>query len=91
MKKAIRQKFPPGWNEKKVRDVIAYYDNQSEDEGAAEIEAAPEAAGETWMSVPTELVPTIARLIEGYTHNAHARQRSAAKARPKKSPRLVRR
>ena len=25
------QKFPPGWDENRVREVIAYYESQSED------------------------------------------------------------
>jgi hypothetical protein len=44
MKQAPRQKFPPGWNEKKALAVIAHYDRQTEEEGAAEIATAPEAA-----------------------------------------------
>jgi hypothetical protein len=59
----------------KVRAVIAHYDQQTEEEGAAEIELAPDAPGETWMSVPTELVGAIARLIEAHELKA-ARFRS---------------
>ena len=66
MKKATSQEYPPGWNEKKVRAVIAHYDRQTEEEGAAEIEAEPEAPGETWMAVPTELVGVVTRLIEDH-------------------------
>ena len=55
------QKFPPGWDEARIREVIEHYDSQDEDERAAEIEAAWEAEGMTLMSVPTELVPEIAR------------------------------
>ena len=32
--------FPSGWDEKKVREVIAYYDQQTDEEVAAEIDAA---------------------------------------------------
>jgi hypothetical protein len=32
--------FPPGWDEKKVQELIAYYDQQTDEEVAAEIEAA---------------------------------------------------
>ena len=64
MKPAATQKFPSGWSDKRVRALIDYYDNQTDDEGAAEIETAPEASRLTWMSVPTKLVPAIARLIE---------------------------
>ena len=40
MTKPTRQEFPPGWNKKKVLAVIAHYDQQPEDEAAAEIELA---------------------------------------------------
>jgi hypothetical protein len=58
-----KQKFPPGWDEKRVRDVLAHYENQSEDEQFAEIEAASEAEGTILMAVPTELAPEIRALI----------------------------
>jgi len=50
--------------------VIAHYDCQTEEEGAAEIETAPETPGETWMSVPTELVGAINRLIKDHADKA---------------------
>jgi hypothetical protein len=34
------QKFPPGWDEKRVQELIAHYENQTEDEEFADIEAA---------------------------------------------------
>ena len=58
-----QQKFPPGWDEARVRDVLAHYESQTEDEQFAEIEAAREAEGVTLMAVPTELVPEIRALI----------------------------
>jgi hypothetical protein len=57
------QKFPPGWNEERVRQVIAHYEDQTEDEQFAEIEAAREAEDITMMAVPTELVPKVQALI----------------------------
>jgi hypothetical protein len=57
------QKFPPGWDEQRVREVLARYENQSEDEQFAEIEAAREAEGITMMAVPTELAPEVRALI----------------------------
>jgi len=79
----MKQEFPPGWNEKKILAVIAHYDRQTEDEAAAEIETAPDASGETWMSVPVELVGAVTRLIDD-----HAKQDSAARPRnhKKKAP-----
>ena len=58
-----QQKFPPGWDEARVRDVLAHYEDQTEDEQFAEIEAAWEVEGVTLMAVPTELVPEIRALI----------------------------
>jgi hypothetical protein len=85
MKKVSQQKLPPGWNQKKVQELISYYDNQTDDEGAAEIETAPDASGETWMSVPTELVSAVARLIEGHKENGTAKNRSATRRRSQKA------
>ena len=58
-----KQHFPPGWDEQRVREVLAHYENQSEDEQFAEIEAAREGDGITMMAVPTELAPEFRALI----------------------------
>jgi len=57
------QNFPPGWDEARVRDVLAHYESQSEDEQFAEIEASLETEGVTMMAVPTELVPEVRALL----------------------------
>ncbi len=61
--KSTKQKLPPGWDEARVRKVIAHYENQTEDEAVAEDEAAYESAQQTVMIVPTQLVPAIRQLI----------------------------
>ena len=61
--KARKQRFPRGWNEKRVQDLIAYYDRQTEDEELAEYEKGMEVEGMTVMLVPNDLVPEIRRLI----------------------------
>jgi hypothetical protein len=61
--------FPPGWDEARVRAVIAHYDSQTEDEEFAEIEAAREADGQTLISIPNDLIPEV--------HAVLARKRSA--------------
>ena len=58
-----KQQFPPGWDEARVREVLAHYEGQGEDEQFAEIEAAREAEGVTLMAVPTELVPEVRALL----------------------------
>jgi hypothetical protein len=58
-----QQSFPPGWDEKRVREVLDHYERQTEDEQFAEIEAAHEAENITLMAVPTELVPEVQALL----------------------------
>lgn len=55
--------FPPGWDKNRVKRVLAYYEEQSEEEAVAEDEAAYKAQDQTVMEVPTDLVPTIRNLI----------------------------
>ena len=58
-----KQGYPPGWDEERVKRVLAHYEQQSEEEAVAEDEAAFEKKGEAMMEVPYELVPTIRELI----------------------------
>jgi len=43
--------------------LIAHYENQTEDEEFAEIEAARDAEDVTLMAIPTELVPEVRALL----------------------------
>ncbi len=61
-------KFPPGWNEKRVQNVIAYYDQQTED-GA---EAALQNKHSTLMAIPTELMPAVLELIDKHVAEAQS-------------------
>jgi hypothetical protein len=56
-------KYPPGWDEERVRRVLQHYQAQSDEEAVAEDEAAYEATTHTVMDVPVELVPVIRELI----------------------------
>jgi hypothetical protein len=58
-----QSKFPPGWDEARVRRVLAHYEAQTEEEAVAEDEAAAEDRTQTVMEVPTELVPAVRELI----------------------------
>jgi hypothetical protein len=58
-----KQKYPAGWDEKRIRKLAEHYDNQTEDDQVAEHEEAFRAKNETVMVVPTELVPEIIKLI----------------------------
>jgi hypothetical protein len=56
-------KYPPGWDEERVRRVLDHYEAQSDEEAVAEDEAAYEATTHTAMDVPVELVPIVRELI----------------------------
>ncbi len=58
-----QSKFPPGWDEERVRRVIALYEEQTEEEAVAEDEAVFEYQAQTTMEVPKELVPAVRELI----------------------------
>ena len=58
-----KNKFPQGWDEKKVRKVISFYEQQTEEEAAAEDEAAFGNQNKTLIEVPKELLPAIRKLI----------------------------
>jgi hypothetical protein len=70
MKKEVKNQFPPGWDEARLRDVIEYYENQTEDEAVAEDEAA--FADSTMMAVPPPLVPEVRELIARYEEEKKA-------------------
>ena len=57
-----RNKFPSGWDEERVRRVLASYEDQSEDEAVAEDEAGVESS-ETVMNIPHDLVPKVREMI----------------------------
>lgn len=69
----MSSKFPPGWDEERVRRVLAHYEGQTEEQAVAEDEAALDQEGEAFIEVPKELLPRIRRLI--------ARHRSAGATR----------
>ncbi len=55
-----KTRYPRGWNEARIRRVIEYYDAQTEDGEAAEIETA---LATTTMEIPKSLVPVVRDLI----------------------------
>ena len=54
------QKYPRGWNQARVQRVLEYYESQTDEEVAAEIEAGFDR---TTMEVPRALVPLVRELI----------------------------
>jgi len=65
----VKNEFPPGWNEARVRRVIDYYETQTDDEALAEDEAVFSGRDHTLMEVPADLVPAIRELIAKYNQD----------------------
>jgi hypothetical protein len=57
------KKYPPGWDEDRVRRVLQHYESQSDEQAVAEDEAAYEATTHTSMEIPVDLVPVVRELI----------------------------
>lgn len=76
-----QQQLPEGWDEARIEALIAHYENQSDEEAAAEDEAYwAEHEGEAF-SVPRPLVPAIEAIIREYeTAKLEAKERAEPKA-----------
>ena len=58
--------FPPGWDEERVRRVLAHYETQIEEEAVAEDERAFEERGRVVIEIPVELMPVMREVIAQY-------------------------
>ena len=58
-----KKKFPAGWDESRVQQVLDHYETQSDEEAVAEDEAAFESTTHTAIEVPVDLVPEVRELI----------------------------
>ena len=76
--------YPEGWDEKRVRSVIDYYENQTEEEAIDEYEAAFADPTQTAMMVPRALVPEVMALIAKFDDEREAAEsaRAAAASNP---------
>jgi hypothetical protein len=63
-----KNKFPPGWDEERVKKVLSHYSEMSEDEAVAEDEAAYDDATQTFMEIPNELIAEVRKLIAQHRH-----------------------
>jgi hypothetical protein len=61
------QHFPPGWDERRVRELLAELDARTEEEWvAADEAAAAEDDDQTVVTVPADLLPEIRRLLAAH-------------------------
>jgi hypothetical protein len=68
-----QNRFPKGWNETRVRKLLAHYEVQTEEEAVAEDEAAFMLKDQAVLVVPRVLVPEITRLIARRAPGRHDR------------------
>jgi hypothetical protein len=62
-----KQQFPKGWDEQRVKQLIAELDARTDEEWvAADEAAAAEADDQTVITVPTALLPEIRRLLASH-------------------------
>ncbi len=59
-------KLPSGWDVQRVERVLSHYEKQSDDEAAAEDEAAFADQTQTVMEIPIELIPAVRELLATY-------------------------
>ena len=71
-------RFPVGWDEARVRRVLAHYEQQDEEAAVAE----DESAVPTFMQVPRKLVPLVREMIakSGRTKRSTRRAEKTARA-----------
>jgi hypothetical protein len=70
-----RNRFPKGWNEARVREVLDHYESQTDEEAVAYDEAAFRRREQPVMVVPKRLVPAITKLIS--TQTSRRRKKAA--------------
>ena len=58
-----QNRYPKGWDEGRVKRVLAHYESQSEEEAVAEDEAAWEDSSQAFMAIPNDLVPAVRELL----------------------------
>ena len=58
-----KRRFPDGWDEGRIQQVIEHYDGQSDDEAVIEDEAAFGSATHTAVEVPVDLDPEVRQLM----------------------------
>lgn len=59
----MKNRFPKGWDEKRVAAVIDHYEHLTEEEALAEDEAAFEDQDQAFVEVPVSLLDEVRDLI----------------------------
>lgn len=65
-----QERFPPGWDAKRVQRVLSHYEEQTEDEAVAEDEATIADQTQAVMEIPLALVPAVRELLAKHYGNS---------------------
>lgn len=68
----MQDRYPPGWNEERIRKVLSHYEQQTDEEAVAEDEAVFKSKKRTVIEVPVELMPVIREILAQYKITASA-------------------
>ena len=61
-----QNKYPVGWDTERVEQLLAYYEEQTEEEAVAEDEATFRNQTLALMEIPFDLVPAVRGLLAKY-------------------------
>ncbi len=56
-------RYPKGWDARSIRALAEHYDNQTDEDAAAEDDAAYRSTLVTMMAIPIDLVPQVQKLL----------------------------
>ncbi|MBA4180028.1 MAG: hypothetical protein C0506_05510 [Anaerolinea sp.] len=59
------QELPEGWDHDRIQRMLSFYENQTDDEAVAELEAAWNDPHSAFVQVPHELLPAVRALLLG--------------------------
>jgi hypothetical protein len=58
-----KNRFPKGWDEKRVKRLLTHYEKQTEEEALVEDEASYEDKSQAIIEIPVQLVSAVRELI----------------------------
>lgn len=61
-----KNNLPQGWNEEMVKEVIAHYEEQTDEEAVVEDELAYKDISQVSMNIPVQLIDAVRQLIADY-------------------------
>ena len=80
----MKQELPDDLDEEQIQEIIAHYEGQTDEEAAAEDEAAFNDPDSTVVVIPKELMPQVMKLLADYSSKSRPERKSSLKRVAKK-------